>query len=63
MRAAAAVAAQDAADADEPTRCLAGAIYFEAKGEPIDGQLAVAEVIMNRAKSGRRRSPPKSWPN
>ena len=50
---AAAVAAQDPADADEPTRCLAGAIYFEAKGEPIDGQLAVAEVIINRAKSGR----------
>ena len=50
---AAAVAAQDAADADEPTRCLAGAIYFESKGEPIDGQLAVAEVVINRARSGR----------
>jgi N-acetylmuramoyl-L-alanine amidase len=48
-----AVAAQDRADADEPTRCLAAAIYFESKGEPIDGQLAVAEVIINRAKSGR----------
>ena len=33
--------------------CLAKAVYFEAKGEPLDGQLAVAEVIMNRAKSGR----------
>ena len=50
---AAAVAAQHPATADEPTRCLAGAIWFEAKGEPIDGQLAVAEVIMNRARSGR----------
>lgn len=50
---AAAVAAQDSASADEPTRCLAGAIYFEAKGEPTDGQLAVAEVILNRAGSGR----------
>jgi Cell Wall Hydrolase len=33
--------------------CLAKAVYFEAKGESLDGQLAVAEVIMNRAKSGR----------
>lgn len=33
--------------------CLAGAVYFEAKGEPLDGQLAVAQVIINRAKSGR----------
>ena len=49
----AAVAAQDAAAADEALRCLAGAIYFEAKGEPLAGQLAVAEVVLNRAKSGR----------
>ncbi|MFC3578648.1 cell wall hydrolase [Sphingomonas hylomeconis] len=49
-----AVAAQSAPDAlnDELT-CLAGAIYFESKGEPLPGQLAVAEVIINRAKSGR----------
>lgn len=33
--------------------CLAGAVYFEAKGEPLDGQLAVAKVIVNRAHSGR----------
>ena len=33
--------------------CLAGAIYFESKGEPLAGQLAVAEVIINRSKSGR----------
>ena len=33
--------------------CLAAAIYFESKGEPLVGQLAVAEVILNRAKSGR----------
>jgi spore germination cell wall hydrolase CwlJ-like protein len=33
--------------------CLAGAIYFEAKGEPLAGQLAVAEVIINRTRSGR----------
>lgn len=31
--------------------CLAGAIYFESRGEPIEGQLAVAQVIINRADS------------
>jgi N-acetylmuramoyl-L-alanine amidase len=48
-----AVAAQDSAAADEALQCLAGAIYFESKGEPLTGQLAVAEVIINRARSGR----------
>ncbi|MBL8656412.1 MAG: cell wall hydrolase [Altererythrobacter sp.] len=38
---------------DDQLRCLAGAIYFEARGEPLEGQLAVAEVIVNRAASGR----------
>lgn len=38
---------------DEQLQCLAGAIYFEARGEPLYGQLAVAEVIVNRAASGR----------
>ena len=33
--------------------CLAGGVYFESKGEPLVGQLAVAEVILNRARSGR----------
>lgn len=33
--------------------CLAGAIYFESRGEPLDGQLAVGQVIINRAESGR----------
>ena len=33
--------------------CLAGAIYFESKSEPLQGQLAVGHVIANRAKSGR----------
>lgn len=32
-------------------RCLATAIYFEARSEPIKGQLAVAQVIMNRVRS------------
>ena len=33
--------------------CLAGAIYFESKSEPLSGQLAVGQVIANRSKSGR----------
>ncbi|QNM82107.1 cell wall hydrolase [Sphingomonas sabuli] len=33
--------------------CLAAGIYFESKGEPLAGQLAVGEVIANRAGSGR----------
>ena len=33
--------------------CLASAVYFEARGEPLEGQLAVAEVVLNRARSGR----------
>lgn len=33
--------------------CLAGAIYFESRGEPLTGQLAVGEVVVNRAESGR----------
>ncbi len=50
----AAVAAQSTHDGDDAaTQCLAGAIYFESKGEPLSGQLAVADVILNRAKSGR----------
>lgn len=32
-------------------QCLATAIYFEARGEPLPGQVAVAEVILNRVES------------
>lgn len=32
--------------------CLATAVYFEARGEPLKGQKAVAEVVMTRAGSG-----------
>ncbi|MGI4730393.1 MAG: cell wall hydrolase [Janthinobacterium lividum] len=46
-------AASAMADRAEDVACLAGAIYFEAKGEPLSGQLAVANVILSRAKSGR----------
>jgi spore germination cell wall hydrolase CwlJ-like protein len=38
--------------------CLANAVYFEARGESLEGQLAVAEVVMNRARSGRY---PTTW--
>lgn len=38
---------------DEESECLARAVYFESRGEPLAGQLAVAEVIINRARSGR----------
>lgn len=38
---------------DEQGNCLATAVYFEARGESVEGQLAVARVVMNRAVSGR----------
>jgi spore germination cell wall hydrolase CwlJ-like protein len=37
-------------------QCLAVAVYFESRGEPIEGQLAVAQVVMNRVQDRR-------WPN
>ena len=49
--------ANGAALSDE-AKCIATAVYFEARGEPVEGQLAVARVIMNRASSGRY---PASW--
>jgi len=49
---------QHAADesSDEQFQCLASAVSFESRGEPLEGQLAVAEVILNRVASGRFRS-------
>lgn len=41
------------ATADEESECLARAVYWESRGEPLSGQLAVAEVVINRARSGR----------
>lgn len=35
------------------TLCLAANIYFEARGEPVDGQLLVAEVTLNRVEATR----------
>ena len=34
-------------------KCLAQAVYFEARGEPLSGQLAVARVVINRTASGQ----------
>jgi Cell Wall Hydrolase len=38
--------------AAQEQRCLAEAIYFEARGEPEAGQAAVAQVVLNRVRSG-----------
>lgn len=36
---------------ESETHCLAQVIYFEARGEPIYGQIAVAQVTINRRNS------------
>jgi hypothetical protein len=36
---------------DKEERCLTNAIYFEARGEPVRGQIAVAQVVLNRVFS------------
>lgn len=36
---------------DEQQQCLTAGIYFEARGEPVKGQAAVAQVILNRVKN------------
>ncbi len=36
--------------------CLARAVYYEARGEDMGGQIAVAQVVLNRARS-------KKWPD
>ncbi len=43
----------EAVASDRDLRCLASAVYFESRGEPLEGQLAVAQAILNRAESGR----------
>lgn len=45
--------AQPQASGDENWKCLAEALYFEARGETVKGQFAVAEVILNRVDSTR----------
>lgn len=41
------------AHGDAEFQCLAEALYFEARGESLQGQRAVAEVILNRVASKR----------
>lgn len=41
------------AELSRELNCLAGAIYFEAKSESLNGQLAVGRVVVARSKSGR----------
>lgn len=41
------------APVDAETRCLATAIFYEARGESLRGKLAVGDVIVSRAGSGR----------
>ena len=48
---AAAPGAAEAADPTTPKECLAMALYHEARGEPIEGQVAVGNVILNRVDS------------
>jgi spore germination cell wall hydrolase CwlJ-like protein len=42
----------DAKSRAKSERCLTDAIYFEARGEAVRGQIAVAQVVLNRAFSG-----------
>jgi spore germination cell wall hydrolase CwlJ-like protein len=45
--------AEAAAARDAEITCLAENVYYEARGEPLEGQYAVAEVTMNRVASSR----------
>lgn len=47
------LASQPKASGSSEFKCLAEALYFEARGETVKGQFAVAEVIRNRVKSKR----------
>ncbi len=40
-----------ASGGDQQFQCLAQAIYFESRGEPLAGQIGVAEVVLNRVDS------------
>jgi spore germination cell wall hydrolase CwlJ-like protein len=42
-----------AVEGDAQLQCLAEAIYFESRGEPLEGQVAVAEVVLNRVDDRR----------
>jgi hypothetical protein len=40
----------DAADKERAVRCLTQAVYYEAAREPLKGQQAVAQVVLNRVR-------------
>ena len=44
-------AAANPADAERALQCLTAAIYYEARSEPIEGQEAVAQVVLNRVRN------------
>lgn len=48
-----AITALPSIELSKDMHCLAIAVYFESKGEPLEGQLAVAQVVLNRVASGR----------
>lgn len=50
------LASLPAASGDSQWRCLSEALYFEARGETVEGMFAVGEVILNRVSSN-------SYPN
>jgi Cell Wall Hydrolase len=46
------IAALPGENAAQENRCLAEAVYFEARGETDEGMAAVAQVVLNRVASG-----------
>lgn len=52
------LASLETATGDAQWQCLSEALYFEARGESVKGQFAVAEVILNRVDSNRYPSTP-----
>jgi N-acetylmuramoyl-L-alanine amidase len=53
LQAQVAAVAVDSAPLDAETECMAKAVQHEAANQPLEGQLAVAQVILNRTQSGR----------
>lgn len=45
--------AEGRVSSNDSHNCLAQAIYYESKSEPLQGQLAVGNVVLNRTRSGR----------
>lgn len=43
---------------DPQTECIATAMYYEAKGEPLAGKRAVGYVILNRVQTGKWKPTP-----